>query len=154
METHLPYTTKNQPLATASVIPQINMSENEFPFSAALFAALGNPPRLRIPELLTHGECTVNEVAQTLEIHQPNASLNLTTLLRAGIVKVTRKGVQRYYSLRGPRIAQILLLANQFRSVHAGAIDSDTSVAGDELPATDDKGEQTVDDLEQAGGAT
>ena len=128
------------------------MSEDELTFSAALFAALGNPTRLRIVEILIHGECTVNEVAQTLKIHQPNASLNLTTLLRAGVVKVTRKGVQRYYSLRGPRIAQILLLASHFRTTHAGAIISDARVRAEEAYTMDAEPKPEASESDKHGG--
>ncbi len=88
-------------------------------FAVALFAALAHPTRLRIMELLTEGEKTVGEVAQALELLQPNASQHLAALQRAGVVKVTRAGAARCYSLRGPRIPRILALVDEFRQAHA-----------------------------------
>jgi ArsR family transcriptional regulator len=96
-----------------------SMNEETLSFAVQLFAALAHPTRLRIVELLTAHECTVNEVANTLGILQPNASQHLAILNRAGVVKVRPEGVARTYSLRGPRIARILVLVNDFRQVHA-----------------------------------
>ena len=98
------------------------MDAEETVFSAQLFAALGNATRLRIAELLIGGEKMVNQVAQELGIHQSNASLNLAILSRAGIVKAAAKGNQRCYSLRGPRIVHLLMLARQFGRSHGDAI--------------------------------
>jgi len=88
-------------------------------FAADLFAALAHPTRLRMVEFLTGGEQTVGDIAQHLRILQPNASQHLAILQRAGVIKVTPRGAQRHYSLRGPRIARILMLVNEFRAVHA-----------------------------------
>jgi DNA-binding transcriptional ArsR family regulator len=95
------------------------MDDNTLVFAVQLFSALAHPTRLRIVELLTANARTVNEVAQSLGILQPNASQHLAILNRAGVVKVTPDGVARSYSLRGPRIARILRLVNEFRSIHA-----------------------------------
>lgn len=95
------------------------MDESTLTFAAAVFAALAHPTRLRIVELLTEGEKTVGEVAQALGLLQPNASQHLAALHRAGVVKVTRAGAARCYSLRGPRIPRILALVDEFRHVHA-----------------------------------
>ncbi|MGO8672486.1 MAG: ArsR/SmtB family transcription factor [Capsulimonadaceae bacterium] len=99
-------------------------------FAVQLFSALAHPTRLRIVELLTFGSCTVNEIAHFLRILQPNASQHLAILNRAGVVKVTPDGVVRNYSLRGPRIARVLRLVNEFRSIH---IDDLEELEGPEL---------------------
>jgi ArsR family transcriptional regulator len=99
------------------------MDEATLIFAVQLFSALAHPTRLRIVELLTVSARTVNEVAQCLGILQPNASQHLAILNRAGVVKVTPDGVARSYSLRGPRIARVLRLVNEFRNVHASEID-------------------------------
>src|SRR5579875_455683 len=91
-------------------------------FAVALFSSLANATRLRIVELLADGELTVNEVAQELGISQPNASQHLAILQRNCVVKVTPKGTQRYYAIRGPRIAHILTLVDEFRQAHAETI--------------------------------
>lgn len=99
------------------------MDEDTVLFAVQLFSALAHPTRLRIVELLTASARTVNEVAQCLGILQPNASQHLAILNRAGIVKVTPDGVARSYSLRGPRMARVLRLVNEFRCLHASEID-------------------------------
>jgi len=99
------------------------MDEGTLAFAVTLFSALAHPTRLRIVELLTINARTVNEVAQCLGILQPNASQHLAILNRAGVVKVTPDGVARSYSLRGPRIARVLRLVNEFRTVHASDIE-------------------------------
>ena len=98
------------------------MDNQTVDFAVALFSSLANGTRLRIVELLTDGELTVNEVAHKLGISQPNASQHLAILQRNCVVKVTPKGTQRYYSIRGPRIARILVLVNEFREIHAEGI--------------------------------
>jgi len=95
------------------------MDPETLAFSVQLFAALAHPTRLRIVDLLTTRECTVNEVANSLSILQPNASQHLAILNRASVVKVRPEGVARSYSLRGPRIARVLVLVNEFRQTHA-----------------------------------
>lgn len=102
------------------------MDEEEMAFVAGVFSALGNPTRLHIAQILAGGERTVGEVAREALIAQPNASLSLAMLQRAGIARAVRKGAQRVYSLRGPRIVALLILARQFRSLHAGAIASES----------------------------
>ena len=112
------------------------MDEETLAFAVQLFAALAHPTRLRIVELLTARECTVNEVASSLKILQPNASQHLAILNRAGVVKVRPEGVARTYSLRGPRIARILVLVNDFRQVHAPDLSMlEDEQDADEIPA-------------------
>jgi DNA-binding transcriptional ArsR family regulator len=103
------------------------MDDETVKFAVGLFGALAHPTRLRIVELLTERERTVNEVAEALSLLQPNASQHLAILHRIGVVKVTREGAQRCYSLRGPRIPQILRLVNEFRSIHAHVLQVETN---------------------------
>lgn len=102
--------------------PYTEMDEETVTFAVGLFGALAHPTRLRIVEVLTERERTVNDVAEALGLLQPNASQHLAILYRIGVVKVTREGAQRCYSLRGPRITQILRLLNEFRSIHKATL--------------------------------
>ncbi|MGO8671922.1 MAG: ArsR/SmtB family transcription factor [Capsulimonadaceae bacterium] len=99
------------------------MDDYTLEFAVQLFSALAHPTRLRIVELLTFSSRTVNEVAHCLGILQPNASQHLAILNRAGVVRVTPDGVIRNYSLRGPRIARVLRLVNEFRSIHIAELE-------------------------------
>lgn len=100
------------------------MDDDTLSFSITVFQALAHPTRLRMVELLTEEGRTVSEVAEALHVLQPNASQHLAILSRAGIVKVIPEGASRCYILRGPRIARILELVNEFRLVHAEALEN------------------------------
>ncbi len=96
----------------------IQIDDDTVSFSVALLHALAHPTRLRMVELLTEGERTVSEVADALVLLQPNVSQHLAILCRAGVIKVVPQGASRCYSLRGPRIARIMELVNEFRQIH------------------------------------
>lgn len=98
------------------------LDERTVEFAVTLFAALAHPTRLRMVNLLTERGYTVTEVAEALEILQPNASQHLAILLRAGVVIATPLGAARCYELRGPRIARILRLVNEVLAIHADAL--------------------------------
>ena len=87
--------------------------------ASQLFAALSHPARLRIVELLCNNELTVNEIASALSIGQSGTSQHLAILTRAGVLTVEPRGASRFYCVRGPRIAQILALIEEFCQVHA-----------------------------------
>jgi DNA-binding transcriptional ArsR family regulator len=64
------------------------------------FAALGEPTRLRIVELLRSGPRPVNDIGERLELTQPQVSKHLRTLKEAGLVDVQPIAQQRFYELR------------------------------------------------------
>ena len=64
-----------------------------------LFRALGDPTRVRIVALLSHGELCVCHVQDALGLTQPNASRQLAILKNAGIVESRREGTWTYYKL-------------------------------------------------------
>ena len=86
--------------------------------ASQLFAALSHPTRLRIVELLCNNELTVNEIASALRIGQSGTSQHLAILTRAGVLTVEPRGASRLYCVRGPRIARILALIEEFCQVH------------------------------------
>lgn len=64
------------------------------------FSALSEPSRLRIVELLIHGPLTVGDIAENLELRQPQASKHLRVLLKAELVEVEAVANRRNYKLR------------------------------------------------------
>ena len=86
--------------------------------AAHLFAALSHPTRLSIVELLEGGGLTVNEIAAQLRISQSSASQHLAVLARSGILAAEPRGSARIYTLRGPRVGQILVLIEEFCNTH------------------------------------
>ena len=80
---------------------------------AGRFRVLGEPYRLRIIQVLRHGEMTVGEVVQSLDGNQPNVSRHLQILYRAGIVNRRRDGICILYSLHDPSVFRLCELVHQ-----------------------------------------
>jgi uncharacterized protein YndB with AHSA1/START domain/DNA-binding transcriptional ArsR family regulator len=65
-----------------------------------VFAALSEPNRLRIIELLDSAPRSVGEIAAQLGLRQPQTTKHLQTLERAGLVTMHPLGQRRIYSLQ------------------------------------------------------
>lgn len=72
------------------------------------FKALGDPTRIRILHLLYHEECSVNEIAETLELSQSSVSHQLRFLKNLRLVKNRREGTTKYYSHDDEHVLQVL----------------------------------------------
>ena len=66
---------------------------------ATVFAALGEPNRLEIVELLRRRPFAVGDIADTLGIRQPQVSKHLKVLREAGVVDVEAVARRRIYYL-------------------------------------------------------
>jgi DNA-binding transcriptional ArsR family regulator len=64
------------------------------------FAALAEPNRFRIVELLRSGPRAVNDIGDRLQLNQPQVSKHLRVLKEAGLVDVQPRAQQRLYELR------------------------------------------------------
>jgi len=67
------------------------------------FKGLAGPSRLRIINLLLHGELCGCDVQYVLETPQPNVSRHLIYLKNAGLVLDRRDGFRIFYRLAEPR---------------------------------------------------
>ena len=67
-----------------------------------LFKGLADITRLRILNLLLHGELCVCDVQHVLGVLQPNISRHLTYLKNSGLVLDRREGPRMYYCLAEP----------------------------------------------------
>jgi|SRR5690625_2859064 len=72
------------------------------------FKALGDPTRVRILHLLYKKECSVNEIANTLDLGQSTVSHQLRTLKNMRLVKSRRAGTTIFYSHDDEHVIQIL----------------------------------------------
>jgi DNA-binding transcriptional ArsR family regulator len=72
-----------------------------------LFAALANPVRRRILELLLQGPTTVNALVDHFHLHRPAVSEHLQVLRNARLVRDERRGRERYYHIRPARLAEV-----------------------------------------------
>lgn len=98
------------------------MTPKERDFGSMMFGVLANPARLHILEVLMQEPASVNEIAEKVGLKQSMASQHLSALSRAGVVVKRPNGNIRIYSLRGPRITQILKLVEEFYEVHLGSL--------------------------------
>ena len=88
---------------------------------AGLFRALAHPTRIRILELLSAGERTVQDLQGALGLSQPVVSQQLS-VLRAGLLVTSRRvGTASCYALRSPLIADLLAVARKFLNHHLKA---------------------------------
>ncbi|MUT64621.1 metalloregulator ArsR/SmtB family transcription factor [Paenibacillus sp. NEAU-GSW1] len=68
--------------------------------NAEVLSALAEPNRLQIVELLLESSFTVGEIAERLEMRQPQASKHVKVLNDAGIIEVKAVANRRICSLR------------------------------------------------------
>ncbi len=66
----------------------------------AILAALSEPNRLRIVDLLRGGPRPVGEIGARLRLHQPQVSKHLRVLRQAGLVESHTDAQRRLYELR------------------------------------------------------
>ena len=78
-----------------------------------IFQALGNPIRLKIVEQLLTGDKTVSEIVKALEAEQSQVSHALKTLKGCGIVISEREGKNVQYSIRDPRVIEVLAISDE-----------------------------------------
>jgi DNA-binding transcriptional ArsR family regulator len=71
------------------------------------FAALAEPNRFRIVELLRSGPRSVNVIGERLQLNQPQVSKHLRVLKAAGIVEVQPRAQQRLYELRPQQLRKL-----------------------------------------------
>jgi ArsR family transcriptional regulator len=67
------------------------------------FKALGDVNRLRILNLLLHGELCVCDIQHVLDSSQPNVSRHLAYLKSSGLVLDRREGLRIFYRLVDPK---------------------------------------------------
>jgi ArsR family transcriptional regulator len=85
---------------------------------AEFFRTLGHPARLRVIGLLRDGEKTVGQLQAELGIDSSGASQHLAAMRRAGILEARKEGTSVHYSVRDPRIFQMMESARQVIGSH------------------------------------
>jgi DNA-binding transcriptional ArsR family regulator len=88
-----------------------------------VFQALADPTRRRIVEALLGGERAVNDLVESVEIHQSGVSRHLRILSDAGFVRVRPVGPQRFYSLRPEPFRELDAWVHQYRKLWEARLD-------------------------------
>ena len=91
---------------------------------ATTLAALAEPNRRRILELLRDGERPAGEVARALEIAQPSASKHLKALREAGLVAMRADAQRRWYGLRLEPLLELDAWLEPYRRIWAERLDA------------------------------
>ncbi|UOQ43751.1 metalloregulator ArsR/SmtB family transcription factor [Halobacillus salinarum] len=81
------------------------------------FKTLSEPNRLHIVELLKKGPLSVGEIAENLELNQPQTSKHLRVLMNAGLVEVDAISNRRIYKLKGEPFQELDTWLNSFRYI-------------------------------------
>ncbi len=82
-----------------------------------IFKALADTNRLRIVNLLLHGELCVCDIQYVLENSQPNVSRHLAYLKNSGIVLDRRDGYRVFYRIANPRESNRRVLFDFLRQI-------------------------------------
>jgi DNA-binding transcriptional ArsR family regulator len=75
--------------------------------SETTWAALADPHRRAVLDLLSTGEHAVNDVVERLQLTQPQASKHLRVLREANLVQVRKDAQRRLYRLDPRPMAEI-----------------------------------------------
>ena len=101
------------PIACCAPLAAPELNEDETAATAALFAALGNPARVRIVNLLAAGDgpvCLCNLI-EPLGLAQATVSQHLKRLVEAGLVLREERGKWSYFSLDAAAFERVAALA-------------------------------------------
>ena len=80
-----------------------------------MLAALGEPNRFRIVELLRTGARPVNDIGDRLRLRQSQVSQHLKVLKEAGLVAVEARAQQRLYGLRAESMKRLHNWLDRYR---------------------------------------
>jgi DNA-binding transcriptional ArsR family regulator len=87
------------------------------------YAALAEPHRRQILDLLRAGEQPAGALVERLELSQPGVSKHLKVLREAGLVVARAKGKQRLYALRPEPLAEVAQWLEPYRAFWSGRLD-------------------------------
>jgi len=88
-----------------------------------VFNAVAEPRRRQILNLLKGGERSVNELARSLRVRQPQASKHLRVLKEVGLVHVREAGQQRLYTLQDEGLKPIHDWVTSFTQLRSESFD-------------------------------
>jgi len=87
-------------------------------------AALADPTRRRIVELLAGGERSAGELAAQFETSRPGVSRHLRVLREHGLVHAREEGQRRLYSLDAAPLAELDAWLARYRAFWTNRLDA------------------------------
>lgn len=97
---------------------------------ARVCKAIADPKRLLILEALRDGARSVGQIADELELSQPNTSQHLAILRDRNIVTTSRSGNTVYYTLNSNKVIGAVDLLREFMAEFMSEDMDGSSVAG------------------------
>ncbi len=88
------------------------------------YAALAEPHRRQILDLLRGEERSVGDLVERLTLSQPGVSKHLKVLREAGLVAVRSHGKQRLYALRSQPLAEVDAWLEPYRAYWSERLDA------------------------------
>ena len=88
------------------------------------YAALAEPHRRQILDLLRGGERSAGDLVACLTLSQPGVSKHLKVLREAGLVAVRSEGKQRVYALRSQPLAEVDAWLEPYRAFWSQRLDA------------------------------
>lgn len=76
------------------------LKPNEAPTAGSSFAALADPTRRAILQLLRGGSKSAGEIAETFQLTKPTLSHHFRVLRSAGLIRAERRGTSIVYTLQ------------------------------------------------------
>jgi DNA-binding transcriptional ArsR family regulator len=89
-----------------------------------VFAALADPTRVRILDLLSRRERSVGEIVGQFELTQPAVSQHLRVLKEAGLVASRAEAQRRVYSINPSPLRQLDRWLQRYRKLWAEDLDA------------------------------
>ncbi|MGG1862558.1 Zn(II)-responsive metalloregulatory transcriptional repressor CzrA [Bacillus safensis] len=87
---------------------RMELDEESLFLVSQTFKALSDPTRIRILHLLSQGEYSVNDIAETLNLMQSTVSHQLRFLKNLRLVKSRREGTSIFYSPEDQHVMEVL----------------------------------------------
>ncbi len=91
---------------------------------ALAFKALSDETRLKIIEMLGHGELCACKILESFNITQPTLSYHMKILTESGLVSGCREGAWTHYTLNKERIAELIGKLSDIQSYTAEQTES------------------------------
>jgi DNA-binding transcriptional ArsR family regulator len=88
------------------------------------FAALADPVRRRVVEVLRDGELSAGDIERVLHVNQPAASKHLRALREAGLVRVRKDAQRRLYRLDPAPLAELDAWLAPYRAFWSEKLDA------------------------------
>src|SRR3981081_3671882 len=104
------------------------------------YAALAEPHRRQILDLLRDGERHAGELVERLELSQPGVSKHLKVLREAGLVAVRPDGKRRLYALRPEPLAEVDQWLGPYPAVWSKHLDAPGRHPGGNPDTTEPRG--------------